>query len=328
MDPDNFPSTWGTFHVLALTISRLPPGSQIAIRDVSEAYRTVPIHPSQWPGAVVRISEDQFCIDTCMCFGLSPSAGAYGNLADAGLDLFRAKGIGPNSRWVDDHLFIRILKEFIEGYNVKRKQWHNEIISRGMHHDGGRIWFGGHVFEDGTLEEFDEDCRFLIMDLSEASSRSINDVRFSCNMADIDRVSEDLNIPWEKLKDKSFAYANPYIVIDVQQLYGKLLHTTLVVPKGRAYLTSLEAMLRLAFINPFLPRRPVKTLEADLIWWIAVLQSSFVGRSIPKPLTLHDPAAYSDASSGIGIAIIIGDRWRAWRLRKGWQTLNGQKDIG
>lgn len=119
-----------------------------------------------------------------------------------------------------------------------------------------------------------------------------------------------------------------HVLIDVQQLYGKLLHTTLVVPKGRAYLTSLEAMLRLTFINPFLPRRPVKTLEADLIWWIAVLQSSFVGRSIPKPLTLHDPAAYSDASSGIGIAIIIGDRWRAWRLRKGWQTLNGQKDIG
>lgn len=38
INPDNFPSTWGTFHVLSLAISRLPPGSQIAIRDVSEAY--------------------------------------------------------------------------------------------------------------------------------------------------------------------------------------------------------------------------------------------------------------------------------------------------
>lgn len=298
-----------------------------------------------------------------MCFGLSPSAGAYGNLADAGLDLFRSKGIGPNSRWVDDHLFIRILKESIAAYNTKREQWHKEITSRGLHRDGGRIWFGGHIFEDGTLEEFDEDCRFPVTDLSGASPRSIEDSRFSCNMADIDEASKDFDVPWERLKDKPFAYSNPYIgimwdlernrvylseekkhkyllaiqvwkkrdthvLLDVQQLYGKLLHVTLVVPKGRAYLTSLEAMLRLAFDKPFLPRRPVKSLEADFLWWSTLLQSSFVGRSIPKPLTLHDPAAYSDASSGVGIAIIIGGRWRAWRLLKGWQTLNGQKDIG
>lgn len=363
INPDNFPSTWGTFHVLALTISRLPPGSQMAIRDVSEAYRTVPIHASQWPGSVVRISDNLFCIDTCMCFGLRPSAGAYGTLADAGLDLFRAKGIGPASRWVDDHLFIRILKEFVSSYNEDRKRWHQEITKRGRHQDGGRIWYGGHIFEDGTLEVFDEDCRFPIKDLSEASPRSHEDARFSCNLADIDEVSDDLHIPWEELKDKPFAYANSYIgfmwdlaqdnvylpeekkrkyllaidiwrrrdkhvLLDVQQLYGKLLHTSLIIPRGRVHLTSLEAMLRLTFDKPFLPRRPVKSLEADLNWWRALLQNSFVGRPIPRPLSLHDPAAYSDASSGFGIAVVIGNRWRAWRLRKGWQTLDGQKDIG
>lgn len=119
-----------------------------------------------------------------------------------------------------------------------------------------------------------------------------------------------------------------HVLNDVQQLYGKLLHTTLVVPRGRAYLTSLEAMLCLAFIKPFIPRRPIKRLDADLLWWKRLLQSSFVGRPIPKPLTLFNPEAYSDASSGFGIAITIGVRWRAWRLRKGWQTLDGKRDIG
>lgn len=363
INPDNFPSTWGTFHVLALTISRLPPGSQFAIRDVSEAYRTIPIHWSQWPGSVVRVSEDLFCIDTCMSFGLRPSAGAYGNLADAGLDLFRSKGIGPASRWVDDHLFIRILKEHIAAYNQKRRLWHEEIVRRGRHQDKGRVWFGGHVFDDGTLEEFDEDCRFPIKDLSGNSPRSSEDALFSCNLSDIDEISQDLDIPWEILKDKRFACANPYIgfiwslarnevfladdkkskylmaikswrervahvLLDVQQLYGKLLHATLVAPRGRAYLTSLESMLCLAAEKPFLPRRPVKNLSADLDWWKTLLESAFVGRTIPRPLTLHDPAAFSDASSGFGIAIVIGNRWRAWRLRKGWQTLNGSKDIG
>jgi hypothetical protein len=213
------------------------------------------------------------------------------------------------------------------------------------------------------LEEFDEDCQFPIRDLSGASPRSIEDVKFSCNLSDIDDASDELDIPWEPLKDKDFAYVNPYIGImwdlaqnkvyldedkkkkyllaievwqnrsthvlnDIQQLYGKLLHTTLVVPKGRAYLTSLEAMLCLAFDKPFLPRRPVKSLNSDLSWWKSLLRSSFVGRTIPRPLTLYNPEAYSDASSGVGIAITIGVKWRAWRLRKGWQTLNGKKDIG
>jgi hypothetical protein len=33
-------------------------------------------------------------------------------------------------------------------------------------------------------------------------------------------------------------------------------------------------------------------------------------------------------SSGIGIDIIIGDHWRAWRLIPGWQSLNEKQDIG
>jgi hypothetical protein len=40
------------------------------------------------------------------------------------------------------------------------------------------------------------------------------------------------------------------------------------------------------------------------------------------------PLAYSDASSGIGIGIIINDKWRAWRLVPGWQTADsGKQDI-
>jgi hypothetical protein len=130
INSDQFPSTWGTFHLIALTISNLPPGSQLATRDVSEAYHTIPLHPSQWPGAVVRVSDDLFCIDTCTSFGLAPSAGAYGVVADAGLDLLRHQGIGPASRWVDDHLFFCILREHITSYNEQRLTWHQEIISR------------------------------------------------------------------------------------------------------------------------------------------------------------------------------------------------------
>lgn len=47
LESDDYPTTWGTFPIFSLMLWHLPPGSQAAVRDVSEAYRTVPLHPSQ-----------------------------------------------------------------------------------------------------------------------------------------------------------------------------------------------------------------------------------------------------------------------------------------
>ena len=113
IDADMYPCTWGTFATICFTIFNLPPGSQAAIRDVAEAYRTIPIIANQWPGLVVKLlNEDEFAINTCDNFGLTSAGGIYGSLGDATLDIFRAQGIGPSSKWVDDHIFFRILRKF------------------------------------------------------------------------------------------------------------------------------------------------------------------------------------------------------------------------
>lgn len=158
LQPDDFPTTWGSFYVAALVMYRLPPRSQLAIRDVVEAYRTVPLHPSQWPAAVVCLSPEEFAIDTCLCFGVSPSSGAYGALCTAGMDIMRFQGIGPISAWVDDHVFFRFLRIYLDEYNRRRNAWNLDIAARGPHHIGGRLFYGGATFEDGTLEEFNKDC--------------------------------------------------------------------------------------------------------------------------------------------------------------------------
>ena len=72
---------------MALCITHLPPGSQAATRDEAEAYRTIPLHPSQWNGTVTRVGNDAFNLDTCLAFGLAPSAGVYGICADAANDI-------------------------------------------------------------------------------------------------------------------------------------------------------------------------------------------------------------------------------------------------
>ena len=132
IDGDHFPCTWGTFTTIALLLSQLPPGSQASVRDVAEAYRTIPVAPAQWPGLVIRLqAEDHFAVNICNNFGLTSARGVYGMVADAGADLFQGCGIGPLAKWVDDHIFFRIRREHLPAYNTRRDQWCQEIQTQG-----------------------------------------------------------------------------------------------------------------------------------------------------------------------------------------------------
>ncbi len=78
--------------------------------------------------------------------------------------------------------------------------------------------------------------------------------------------------------------------------------------------------------TPFQPRTPPRGTHADLEWWLARLAAPSITRPIPGPILLHDYSAFSDASSGMGLGIIVGEHWRTWRLTGNWQSQG--RDIG
>lgn len=330
---------------------------------MAEAYRTVPLHHSQWAALAVKLpGNDSFAIDTAFCFSFGPSAGIYSNISDAGLDILRAKGIGPASKWVDDHLFFRIKLVFLAEYNARRAQWAKEIAENGgLVISGGRKWYKGATMPNGSAEEFDEDTRFPIQDLSQRSPRSKEDETFSYCTADIDALSSEMGIPWEPAKDIPFCSTPPFTgfiwnldertvdlstekrvkylhaiaeweskrthtLREVQKIYGKLLHAAHIIPVGRAYLTNLEAMLAMFNDRPFLPRTPPRSTPDDIDWWKNSLNNAYISQPIPGPCTVLDFHAYSDASSGHGIGIIVNGFWRAWELIPGWKR--DGRDIG
>ena len=162
VNADNFPATWGKFSIIYLLTARLPPGSEAATRDVAEAYHTIPLHPSQWPAAVIRTSDDKFIVNSCLAFGSTPAAGVYGRLADAGTETFRSHGIGPLDKWVDDHIFFRIRKSHLEEYNLSCAVWAKQIAdSGGLKQSGSHSWFAGHTSDNDCLEEFSENCQAM-----------------------------------------------------------------------------------------------------------------------------------------------------------------------
>jgi hypothetical protein len=358
----NFPATWGKFSIVFHLASRLPPGSEAATRDVAEAYRTIPLYPSQWPAAVVHISPTHGCIDTCTAFGTTPSGESYGHLADTAAEIFRYRGIGPLDKWVDDHIFFRIPKIHLHEYNQMQADTHCQISQQGMQQTGSRLWFAGVTNEDGSVQEFSETCVHPITDLSRVSPRSNHDALFTYSIADIDTTSTELGIPWEISKDQPFGPSTTYIgfkwhldqrivelspekcekylraideweqrpthrLEDVTKLYGKLLHTASLIPEGRAYLTGFEHMIAICGRKPFMPHRPDKAITEDLKWWKQALSSGRARCPLLLPPSFFNPQAFSDASSGIGIAVIIGSWWRAWRLVPGWRTQSTQRDI-
>ncbi|KAF5373365.1 hypothetical protein D9757_009741 [Collybiopsis confluens] len=338
--------------------------SQGAVRDISEAYRLIPLHTSQKAGAVIRVSDQEFCIDTRLMFGLSASGGIFGHLADAGMEIARGKGLGPVTKWVDDHLWLRILRVHLDEYNKLRKELQERVRqSGGVIHNKGRLLYRGHTLPSGQQEEFDDDFTFPLIDMSGASSRSVEDLRFTYAFCDIDQVTLPLGYTWALEKDIPFCESPTYFgfqwhletrtvsipaekrakysecinrweeqpthdLDEATTLYGKLLHVSLVLRRGKAYLTELEKFIaNLSHVASHVRHHVPRHWPADLAWWKDILAAPISSR-IPGPTNLIDVHAYSDASSGYGIGLYIRGYWRAYRLLPGWKGNHNERDIG
>ena len=361
LNSDDYPCTWGTFRTVCTVIRHLPRGSQAATRDISEAYRIIPLHENQWSGVVARISNspDIFALNTNNCFGCATSGGLFGLFGDALADLLRAKGIGPVLKWVDDYVFFRIPREAIPKHNEERQTNRRTVADNGGKlQTGGRLWYKGKILADAGAEHFAEDFTFPLRQIRDIQDQGII---FPYGIEEIDEVTAPLGIPWEASKDTAFSSTVVFAGLswdlnekrvslpeskkekyrqaisewkrrpthaleDTRKLYGKLLYACHIIPRGRAYLTNLEKMMGTFHERPFIPRHPPAHLAEDLAWWQKTLSQPTLSREIPGGRNIADVGGYSDASSTVGIGVVLGNQWRAWRLLPGWNKEG--RDIG
>ncbi len=61
-------------------------------------------------------------------------------------------------------------------------------------------------------------------------------------------------------------------------------------------------------------------MDTDLDWWSSHLHLPSPLQPLPGPIILHDHNAFSDASSGVGLGIIVGEHWHAWAFIGDWQS--------
>ncbi|PPQ83804.1 hypothetical protein CVT24_006876 [Panaeolus cyanescens] len=263
-----------------------------------------------------------------------PSGAVFGSVVDASCDLFRASGIGPTSKWVDDHFFIRILVSELEGYNQIRKSWAEKVSALGPQNMEGVFGLGIILT---LLVALRKTAVFATTWMTSTAylMKLSKDVPFSSSALylqwDLDALT--VSLPPEMATRYQEAIAcwkarSRHNLTEIQELYGKLLQASFVIPEGRAPLTGLETALSIAHRSPFIPRFPPRYVAADLEWWHTRLSSPSNCRSVIIPPELLDLHAFCDARTSAGIDITVGDRWRAWSLHPGWRTRGGKKDIG
>ena len=309
----------------------------------------------------MRISNlrNEFALNTSNSFGGTTAGGLFGLFGDALADLLRAEGIGPILKWVDDFIFFRIPQDSIQEYNRERETNKRTVAENGgKHQTGGRLWYKGKVLADAGAEHYAED---LIFPIRNNRNQRNSSATFPYGFKEIDEITSPLGIPWEASKDVPFSSVVTFAGLswdldqkkvslpdskkekynkaisewrqrpthtleDTQKLYGKLLYACHVIPRGRAYLTNLEKMVSTFHEHPFIPRHPPKHLAEDLTWWQTILSRPSLQREIPGNRHITDVRGYSDASSTVGIGVVIGDRWLAWHLLPGWNQ--DGRDIG
>ena len=102
INPNDFPTAWGTFEATSSLILSLLIGCVAATFDISTAYRLTPVRPDQqhhlcvmWNGLVY--------VNRAVMFGLSSSAGVFGCVA-----IYEAAGFQPLLKWVDDFFIVHL----------------------------------------------------------------------------------------------------------------------------------------------------------------------------------------------------------------------------
>ena len=206
IDANLYPCTWGTFATICHTIHNLPPGSQASIQDVAEAYHTIHIVHSQWPGLVVKLWEDNsFASTPAITLGLLQPVESLVNWVTQWLTFFGHMELG--------HCLSGSMTTYSSEYDVSsfllttpNKKSGTELLNK-TGAEPSQVVSIGMTMPNDFPAKFDEAVAHPIQDLASASSHSTEDSAYTYCDHDINFISESLGS-----LQKPFRSATPSLI--------------------------------------------------------------------------------------------------------------------
>lgn len=302
INSDDFPCGWGTFEDAASLFTSLPTDAEAATFDVDAAFRCIPIHPSHRRHTVI-VWKGLAYMDTSLAFGTSSSGGIFGRVADAMLEILHRRKIGPGLHWVDDYIISRspqphhlpptFAYDTLEIYNVG-----NEV---------------GFPFKESKTRPFSSLPRYIGFDWS-IPDRTVH-------------IPLEKRLKYKTRVDAILATGRASLK-EMECTHGSLIHCALVSIEGRSHLPTLSSFTAsFSYLrNPaFAIRKIPSGVAADLTWWSVALTTD-IHRSFAPPPPPVDLDFWTDASTSVGIGVIVDREWDGWALRHGWKSEG--RDIG
>ena len=285
VDPDDFPTAWGTFDITSRLLLSLPVGCKAATFDVSSAYRITPVRPDQQWALVVHW-DDLFYVDRALPFGLASSAGVFGSVADMLVALYNSsRKFGPIVKWVDDFFVILL----------PHQSW-DEAGFTGYTARFGVPWNSRKLRPLSVVQRyigFDWNLAERLVSLPEAKRGTIL-----------------------ALVEGWLSAGEMFTAKEAAALHGKLVFVASIFRLIRPYLPSISSFSE-SFRDPRARLHPPRALLADLGW------VRFLLRTLPNamPLSPSEPLDldwWGDASTSFGIGVVIGSYWAGWQWAPGF----------
>jgi hypothetical protein len=279
IDPDDFPTEWGTFNDCSRLILSLPPGSVAAAFDISGAYRIIPTRPNQQNWLCLSWKEKVF-VDHAVCFGLTSSAGLFGAMADVIVDLARKNQLGRFIKWVDDFLGCRLPGE----------TWTEDDFTR-LSEDFGVPWKTAKTRKFATVQRY---------------------LGFWWDLE-----GKSVSLPVEKLtaiRNQIQSWLEPqstFTMKETLQIHGRLIHISCIYPLIRPFIRSLITFAY-SFESTRAKLHVPNATNADLSWVIYILDLM----PAHMPLSRTEPADFGwwgDASSSFGVAVMMDGKYAVWK---------------
>ncbi|KAF7315436.1 hypothetical protein MIND_00058500 [Mycena indigotica] len=145
-----------------------------------------------------------------------------------------------------------------------------------------------------------------------------------------DIPSKTVSLPKEKREKylarvESLLGADMVSLKDLQKVHGTLSYSTFVYRDGSSRLPAISNAFRF-YANDNALRHILRTTRRALLWWKHRLTSPDFSRQLVATAPMQDLGLFVDASTSWGLGVIIGEKWFALRLIKGWDCA-GTRDI-
>lgn len=274
-------------------IKQLGPGCFMSKTDISEAFRIIPIHPTQyclfgscWQG--------QYYFDKCLPMGCSSSCLIFERLS-------RGLEWAAQTKLAISHI-AHVLDDFIildASYSSCSRQ----------------------------LQSFVNMCADVGVPLAREKTFQPSQV-MSFLGYELDSVMMEVRLPLEKLVKCRALIASCLLrqkitLKELQSIIGTLSFACAVVLPGRAFLRRLID-LTIGVAKPFYYIRLTKEVRQDLMTWQRFLED-FNGRSFFLPdrwllsSTIH---LFTDASGSLGYGAVLGSSWFYGEWSPSWKQQN------